>query len=393
MPRLVSKLPTYRRHKASGQAVVTLCGVDHYLGPYGSKPSRVLYDRLVAEWLASGRSRPSNADASALTIVELAARYWEFAVGYYQKDGRSTGVTPGIKATLRYLNDWYGREPADQFGPLRLKALRDRMIADGHSRNYINDHVGRIKRMFKWAVSEELVTESTYHALAVVEGLKRGRTTARETARVLPIDDAIVQQTLTFLPETVADMVRLQRLTGMRPAEVCLLRPCDLDRSRPVWIYRPESHKTEHHGRDRWVFVGPQGQELLDRYLDRDPDSRCFQPRDSEARRRLAAHAARVTPPNQGDAPGANRAPRPKRSPGSTYHVASYRRAIHRACDKAGVARWSPNRLRHAAATEVRAKFGLEAAQVVLGHAGADVTQIYAERDLAKGLEVAAKIG
>ena len=80
-------------------------------------------------------------------------------------------------------------------------------------------------------------------------------------------------------------------------------------------------------------------------------------------------------------------------SAGSCYTTDSYRRAIHRACDKAGLERWSPNRLRHTAATEVRAKFGLEAAQIVLGHLAADVAQIYAERDLAKGAEVARQIG
>ena len=68
-------------------------------------------------------------------------------------------------------------------------------------------------------------------------------------------------------------------------------------------------------------------------------------------------------------------------------------RAIHRACDKAGIDRWGPNRLRHAAATEVRKEFGLEGAQIILGHASADVSQVYAERDIAKGLEIARKIG
>ena len=53
----------------------------------------------------------------------------------------------------------------------------------------------------------------------------------------------------------------------------------------------------------------------------------------------------------------------------------------------------SPNRLRHAAATEIRKQFGLEAAQVALGHRQADVTQIYAERNLTLAAEVAKKIG
>ena len=55
--------------------------------------------------------------------------------------------------------------------------------------------------------------------------------------------------------------------------------------------------------------------------------------------------------------------------------------------------KWSPNRLRHTAATEIRGTFGLEAAQVALEHSQADVTQIYAEKDLTLAAEVARKIG
>lgn len=54
---------------------------------------------------------------------------------------------------------------------------------------------------------------------------------------------------------------------------------------------------------------------------------------------------------------------------------------------------WSPNRLRHSFATRVRKAHGLEAAQVLLGHAKADVTQVYAERDLARAEAVALEIG
>ena len=82
----------------------------------------------------------------------------------------------------------------------------------------------------------------------------------------------------------------------------------------------------------------------------------------------------------------------------------TYRRAIHRAVDLANrkrkeegvddlLPKWSPNRLRHSAATEIRRRFGLEAAQVTLGHAQADVTQVYAERDLKLAVEVMRKIG
>lgn len=40
MPRLIHQNPAYRKHKASGQAIVTLDGNDFYLGPHGTKASR-----------------------------------------------------------------------------------------------------------------------------------------------------------------------------------------------------------------------------------------------------------------------------------------------------------------------------------------------------------------
>jgi integrase len=83
----------------------------------------------------------------------------------------------------------------------------------------------------------------------------------------------------------------------------------------------------------------------------------------------------------------------PKRKPGKQYSESSYNRAITTACKKAGVPVWTPNQLRHSAATEVRQKFGLEAAQMHLGHASADTTQIYAETDIEKAVEVARKLG
>lgn len=55
--------------------------------------------------------------------------------------------------------------------------------------------------------------------------------------------------------------------------------------------------------------------------------------------------------------------------------------------------RWSPNQLRHNAATYLRKQFGIEAARVVLGHASADVTEIYAELDLAKAAEIMGRVG
>lgn len=85
--------------------------------------------------------------------------------------------------------------------------------------------------------------------------------------------------------------------------------------------------------------------------------------------------------------------PRPKRKAGERYSTKTYARAIERACKRHGIEPWGPNRLRHARATEIRQRYGLEEAQVSLGHSRADVTQLYARRDEALALRVAIETG
>ncbi|MBI2479318.1 MAG: hypothetical protein HYV60_12000 [Planctomycetia bacterium] len=80
MPRLTNSVPKYRKHKATGQAVVTIDGRDYYLGPHKSKASKLEYDRLIGEWVQNGRKMPSD-DSDDTTIVELIAAYWKFAQG------------------------------------------------------------------------------------------------------------------------------------------------------------------------------------------------------------------------------------------------------------------------------------------------------------------------
>ena len=236
MPQLSRATPRYRCHKASGQAIVTLGGVDHYLGRWNSKASKAEYDRLVGEWLAAGR--PSHVPRQANTgptVVGVLARYWRFAKNHYAQSKE----VDNIRHALQSLEQLYGDTPAVDFGPLALKSLRQRMIEEGQSRKYINLNVGRIKRMFKWAVSEELIPVTVYQALATVPGLQKGRTKAHETEPIKPVADELVEATLPFLPSVVADMVQLQRLTGARPEEICILRPADLDRNGDVLVYRP----------------------------------------------------------------------------------------------------------------------------------------------------------
>jgi hypothetical protein len=124
MPKLSKSLPKYRKHRPSGQAVVTLGGRDYYLGPHGTKVSRLEYDRLIGEWLASNRT-PLMGGSSDLTISELLARYWKHAKGYYRKDGQPTNEISALKSALRPVRELYGKKPAHEFGPLALEAVRN----------------------------------------------------------------------------------------------------------------------------------------------------------------------------------------------------------------------------------------------------------------------------
>jgi integrase len=347
--------------------VVRIGGRDFYLGKFGTAASKQEYKRRIAEWVAD--DRPTRiTPAVDITITEVCGAFLRHATKHYVKRGRVTDEVASYKVVLRYLKDLYGRTRAADFGPKGLKAVRDQMVLAGNSRNYVNKQAGRIKHIFKWAAAEELVPAEVYHRLIVVPGLAKGKTTARETAPVLPVDDAVVDATLPHLKPVVAAMVQFQRLTGARPGEVCSMRPKDIDRTGDVWRFVPEEHKTEHHGRQRIVYIGPQAQEILKPYLFGD-DLPCFRAPRSPRGFNSRAYHDRIKS-------AVNRANRLRRKQGQPL-----------------LEPWHPNQLRHNAATTVRQKFGLEAAQVVLGHSKADVTQVYAERDQRLAVEVARQVG
>lgn len=377
------RIPSCRLHKPSGQARVIISGEHVYLGKYGSPKSWEKYYRVVAERVCNdqpGSNLTPTPKRHDCFLNELILAYWKHAQSYYVKNGRPTDEQAGIRAALRHVRRLYGRTPAREFGPLKLKAVRQAMIEADLSRGVTNQYVNRIRRMFRWGAENELVPVDVYQALTTVSGLRKGRSAARETDPVRPVPDEHVEATLPHLPNVVADMVRFQRLTGCRPAEACLIRPCDVDTSGEVWIYRPGSHKMEHHERDHVIFIGPRTQAVLRPWLDRPPDTYCFCPREA-AEASVAKRRRNEGPrPSGGPADSGKRKKR-KRAPGDHYTRYSYRQAVARACRRAAILKWTPNQLRHSRATEVREKYGLEGSQTVLGHGRADVTQLYAERD------------
>jgi integrase len=396
-------------------------------GGYDSPESRTAFARLQLE-LEAGPVITSYPHLRSVSEVLLA--YLTHATAHYRgPDGQPTDELRHVKTVCRHVRELYGNTPCDRFGPLALKAVRQRFIALGWSRKTVNARVERIRRIFKWAAADELLPPAVYHALAAVAGLQRGRTSARETEPVRPVADVVVHATLPHLNRHVRGLVEFQRLTGCRPGEACSVRRVDLDMSGPVWRYRPPQHKGAWRGKGRVIPVGPQAQSVLRGFFTDDPSECLFSPARAVAEL-LAERAARRATPRWASHVARNagkRVARRKRPPADRYTRLSYLTAVTRACDRAfppagdvarrereSVAkwwarltdeereqvkdwrqshRWHPNQLRHSFATRVRKEYGLEAAQVLLGHARADVTQVYAERNEQLAAAVAEKIG
>ncbi len=392
----MARIPGYRLHKRSGQAVVTLNYKDHYLGPHGSPESRKLYRRLLAEYVASD-PKLFGLPKDGLTVSEVMAGYLRHCKVHY---GKNLKQVARVKLALKPVRSLYADCIASEFGVLQFRAIREKIVAqknlitgETRSRNYINESMKRVVAMFRWAASEGLIPANVHESLRLIPALEAGRTKARETAPIKPVDQKVVDATLMLLPETVADMVRVQLLTGARSSEICGLRPKDIDRSKDIWTATIEHHKTKHRGKTRTLFIGPKCQAILAKYLLRGPDENLFRPCDSEKKRRAKQHEERITPMSCGNVPGSNVVKKPKLKPGMQYTKDSYRRCIARTCESNSIQHWHPHQLRHSAATKLRSEFDLETSCAVLGHSDAQITLRYAEQARGRAEKAAKLIG
>ena len=393
MARKAHSTPPLRLHKASGQGYVFLAGTRVYLGKYDDPATAKAYARTLAEFASNGGRMPIPKEE--ITMLELCDRYLEHAKLYYRlPNGKESTEFKSVVLTLRELVLLYGDIPAAEFGPLKLQAFRRQWIDKGLCRSTINGRTGIIKRLFRWSVTLELVPVAVFQALDTVEGLRQGRSAAREPQKVLPVLLSHVDAVRPFVSRQVWGLIQLQLLTGARSGEVLNLRRTDLNTSGPIWTAQLDHHKTSHRGKARTLYFGAKAQEVLREFFPgKGPAEFLFSPADAERERLEKRHAARVTALSCGNRPGTNKADDPRVTAGNRYDVNSYRRAIQRACEQAGVPRWHPHQLRHTAATRIRKELGLEAAQVWLGHSNADVTQVYAEVDHARALDIAARMG
>ena len=355
MPRQRSSAPAYQFH-VSGQARVSLAGVDYYLGPHGTPESYARYYALLSEYNANGRQPPTKDSAQAVRQADMPIRVRDIVADFRNRVlpryEHNQGHRYAYRVVCELLENRHGDDPAAEFGPRKLEAIRDALVAKGNSRVYANQQTRRIVKIFEHGVARELLTPDRIIALRALEPLKRGQ--ARDNAPRGGVDLQVVKATLKHLSPTAAAMVELQLLTAMRPSELFQMRPADIDRSGNVWFYRPAKHKTQHHGKSKAVPIVGDAVRVLAPFLFGSPNDFCFMT-----------------------------------TKGTPWNKDSYRIAVTRAAKDAKAGHWTPYRLRHTAAQAVRDAAGVEAAAALLGHSRLSTTEVYSRASEARAAEAA----
>jgi len=273
-------IPKLCLHKPSGRARVYVNGEYIDLGKWGSPEADAEYRRIIAEMATV------STNIQDITLSVLVSKFLVWAEKRYRHpNGESTSQFERYKLSCRQLLSLHGNTQVAKFGPLALKNVREKMVEHGLCRKMVNAFVGLIRTIFKWGVENELVEEGIYRALLCVRGFEEGQTIAPDHPPIRSVPNADVIKTFEFCHKTLGDMIRIQKLTGMRPQEVRLMRSCDLIKDDPdIWVYVPHRHKTQHKKKYRTIPILPVCQQILMPYMidkEQQPDAYLFSPADA----------------------------------------------------------------------------------------------------------------
>ena len=285
-----------------------------------------------------------------------------------------------VEKFLKPYMDW----PAKDFGPDELLDVQKVMIQHRYyigekekryTRRGINDNINWIRKIWKWGMGRCMVTAEQVQGFEEVKPLRIGTSLAPDNVKRKRVTEEELEKVINFLGSVVGDMLRMIWYTGMRPNEVCSMRPFDILRDdNDCWLYIPGreqspvgKHKTMRFEKVKVIPLTTQPQLILKRRItDFDSKEYIFSPKET-VRQLLAQKAKhRKTPLSCGNRPGTNRKEHPMIKPRNRYDHATLRRACQRACKKAGVDTFVPYDLRRSMATRTRAILGKEAAKVLL---------------------------
>ena len=165
-----ASVPSYRLHRPSGQAVVTVDRRDFYLGPFGSDESRRKYGEIISQLAGGNRlnllqAPPAVADDTGSSVAELCLVYLDYAESWYVKNGQQTDEVDCYHSLIRVVRELYGLKPLRDFGPHDLRAVQAKMVELTWSRGFINRQIVRLRHMVKWAVGREMVGDDVLNRL------------------------------------------------------------------------------------------------------------------------------------------------------------------------------------------------------------------------------------
>ena len=412
----------YNRANGHSYALVRWQGRAFALGRADDPEHHARYRAFVGHLLAHGVPPETHASGSAapsappFPVAELVAHYLAHCETYYRHvaDGTATASVDRVRAAVKPLLELFGATPARLFDVAMLRTYRDHVVNLGLSRVTVNGKVQVIRQMFCWAGEEGRLAPEVGLRLRVLKNFRRGRSPAPDRAARTPVAWEHVEPVLANLPRPVAGICRVLWHSGARCGEVCQLRGRELDRTGAIWTFKVPKHKTQHHGKQRFVDFGASAQEALRPFVKLDPSEYWFSPADAVADFQAQRRAARKTPlyPSHARHQAKKRKAKPKRKPRAYYDSHAVAHAIRKAIattneqlakehEESGargkppqIPVWTAHQLRHAFLTRTRKALGLEAAQAVGGHGSIPMTEHYtaeATRELAR--IAAAKIG
>lgn len=310
-------------HKASGQACILHQKKRHYLGKWDNHPGKPpeavkrRFEAVIARLAMEAGTEP----VGSMLLSELAAAW----VGWARTRYENPRTAQNLWFCVKPLVDLFGTEPASSVGPRKVAQAQQLMAKQGRTRQGVNMATGYIGQMFAWGVAQEILHPDQLARLRAMQPLRHGAIEAPESPPREAVPLEVVKASLPFMSPTVAAMVRLQMLTGMRPGEVCSLTMSDIDRSnRERWVFTPRDHKTAHLGKVRSIPLLQPAMDILGPFLRAD-GLPVFSPAEEIRRWREEKRAKRKTKvqPSQLDRSKDN----PEREPGDRYTTTTYRRA------------------------------------------------------------------
>lgn len=381
--RSIRRGPRLRLHKATGKGRVILSGQHFYTrADFDTPEAHEEYIELLKRWHASGQKPLREVVLPAeilhpVTVRDLAAAY-EAHIDekrIYRKSGEETSQRGMLRAALAEIVESAGSVPLRQFSRPHLIRHRDSLQGkDGLTLQGVNRKIGMLRRVVRWGAERGMVPDQSLFAIEAIRPLLAPPPKRREC-----VPEEHLDAILAKLSPTLQAMVRLQRLTGMRPGEVCAMRwrdidqcPAEIEPELKLWRYTVAAPKAEHHGTETIYLLNKDCQQILRGFL-RTPAAFVFAPKDT-VRQRWPGGAEGLL----GVA-------------GDRYTAASYRQAIERACIAAKVPRFTPHQIRHAFITEVAndPALGLAAASEAANHRSQQTTLNYVHRDRRLAIRVA----